>query len=370
MRPLFVSLVLFLAVCITGAVWGNPSNSFTRLSPSIFPNPKRSPTGAHEKCPETKKNCVTCHHKAPSSKWSSDRLVPDMEVCAPCHPAAKNAGPLSVPTEECKACHQSITPKNLPVRNDYPRANIRFSHKAHQQTPCTSCHLGAAVGAPPSVSLDVPDMKSCFQCHSSSPCRTCHLTEKDGKMITDFGKGELIPPAWLKGKSHGVQWTGTHAKQAGKDSAYCASCHRESFCTDCHSGARRPRTVHPGDWMTSHGVSTRIDNPRCTGCHREQSFCLSCHRRSGVAPDSPPKSKPPGSISRYHKNMDNRTLMRRAKQDIVSCVSCHSESSCITCHVRYNPHPKDFAKRCKPLAVRNKTSCAKCHTNDVSRFCK
>ncbi len=340
------------------------------LSPSIFPAPVRASTHAHEKCPETKKSCETCHKRASASKWASDRLIPPMSDCVLCHPAVKDATPLTVPTEDCRACHEDIAPNRMPVRNDYRRPNIRFSHKAHAKAKCGSCHPAAAAGKAPGADLDVVGMRECFKCHATSTCRTCHLTDKDGRMITDFGKGKLTPPTRLEGKTHGAQWTGTHASQAGRDSSRCAVCHRESFCTDCHSGARRPRNIHPGDWLTSHGVSTRLDNPRCKGCHREQRFCITCHRRSGVAPDSPPKSEAPEGIGRYHKGMENRTLMRRAKQDILSCVSCHSESSCIQCHNRINPHPAGFARRCKPLAIRNRNACVKCHTGDVTRFCK
>jgi hypothetical protein len=371
MKHISLLLALLVMSTIARVGLGNESdNSRHATSQSIFPLPKRAATHAHEKCPETKKRCETCHKTVSASKWSSDRLIPAMAVCVECHPAAKDATPLTIPTEDCRACHQSIAPNNMPVRNDYRRPNLRFSHKAHTKTKCGSCHPKAQAQKDPGASLDVIGMKECFRCHSSSPCRKCHITDKDGRMITDFGKGKIIPPSWLVGKTHGMEWSGTHASLAGRDSDFCAACHHETFCSDCHSGARRPRKVHPGDWLTSHGVSTRLDNPRCKGCHREQSFCLTCHRRSGVAPDSPTKSKPPQGIGRYHKGMETRTLMRRAKQDIVSCVSCHSESSCVTCHIRINPHPPDFARRCKPLVVRNQNACVKCHTNDVARFCK
>jgi hypothetical protein len=370
MKRIFLSLfVLGTAGAFAAAGLGDSTAPSTPLSPSIFPQPRRAPTQAHVKCPETKKSCITCHPKARTSKWASDRLIPKMADCGKCHPVTRDANLLSPLTEDCRACHRTLGKDNMPIRSDYRRPNLRFSHAAHKNTPCAACHPHAAGGAPPSAALDVIGMKGCFACHSSSSCRTCHITDKDGRMVTDFGKGKLKPPAWLQGKSHGTQWRGTHAAQAGRDSKFCASCHQESFCRDCHAGARRPRNVHPGDWLTSHGVSTRLDNPRCKSCHRAQSFCITCHRRAGVAPDSPENAKPE-AMGRYHKNMDTRTLMRRAEHDILSCAACHSESSCITCHIRYNPHPPNFSRRCKALVARNRNACTKCHTGNVSDRCK
>lgn len=362
-------LILGIIGASAAAGFSDPAAPLTSLSRSIFPLPRRASTQAHVKCPETKKSCITCHPKATSSKWASERLIPKMADCAKCHPAAQNATLMSPLTAECRACHQTLGKDNMPVRSDYRRPNLRFSHAAHKNMSCAFCHPRSAAGAPPSATLDVIDMKGCFSCHSSAPCRTCHITNKDGRMITDFGKGKLTPPAWLRGKSHGTEWKGTHAAQAGRDSKFCASCHRESFCRDCHSGARRPRNVHPGDWLTSHGVSTRLDNPRCKSCHRAQSFCITCHRRAGVAPDSPENAKPTG-MGRYHKGMNTQTLMRRAKHDILTCAACHHESSCVTCHIRYNPHPPNFSRRCKPLVARNRNACAKCHTDNVAERCK
>ena len=340
------------------------------VSERLIPTTRPAVKEVHAKCPEAKKDCTTCHKRAVTSRWASDRLVPEMAECAVCHPAAKGANALSPFTNDCRVCHGAVKRGEKPVRGAYPRPNIRFSHKAHQKTPCGRCHPKAASAQPIASGPDVVGMKACFDCHRNSQCRRCHLVNVDGRMFTDFAGQKLVPPDWLRGPSHGVEWAGTHARQAGSDSRYCAACHQDRFCRDCHTGSRRPRNVHPGDWLTSHGVSTRLDSPSCKGCHRKQSFCITCHRRSGVAPDSPPKSRPVGGRSRYHDGMENNTLMRRAKRDITTCVSCHSESSCVACHIQYKPHPANFSRKCKALAARNRRACAKCHRNNPARFCK
>lgn len=361
-----ITLLWLIAVISAGALGiASPGTS----SP-IFKTPTRTVQNVHSKCPEVKKSCKTCHPLATTSKWASHRLVPPMKVCATCHVGAKDANVLSKKTADCQICHGAVLSNAMPTRSVYPRPNMRFSHKSHQNVSCKTCHPITGAAQDPTGNLDVIGMKECLKCHQSSSCRTCHLTNQNGTMITNIGDKKLFPPRWLFGPTHGSEWTGTHASEAGRSSSKCASCHEERFCQVCHSGARRPRNVHPGDWLTAHGLNTRLDNPNCKGCHRTQSFCITCHRRSGVAPDSPLDSKPKDGRGRFHRGMDTPQLMRRAKHDVLSCISCHTESSCITCHARINPHPRDFKKRCRTLTQRNRQSCAKCHTNDVSRFCK
>ncbi len=254
------------------------------------------------------------------------------------------------------------------IRGDYPRPSIRFSHKAHKLAACATCHRAAGSQQARKGGRDVVGMKTCYACHAKkgkrlTECRTCHLVHQDGRMVTGFGDAMLTPPSWLKGPNHGAEWIGTHAPMAGADSQFCASCHRETECQDCHTGRLRVKNVHPGDWIAAHGVSTRMDNPRCTGCHRSQSFCITCHRRSGVAPDSPTGVRPPGTGS-FHKGKDPAKICRRARRDIAACVACHSESSCIRCHGTINPHPPGFSRRCKPLARKNQKACVKCHDSN------
>ncbi len=362
MRRNFTIFTAAAVVLSVGIVWGD---ELKRIGSALLPESSPVVYGAHERCPAQRKGCVTCHPKAVTSRWASERLIPPMETCAGCHQSARNVTIATPVSTDCRSCHTKVGKGERPIRGNYPRPNIRFSHAAHRaDVPCGTCHSQE----------NLPTMRQCYDCHrrgkGSTECRACHLVQPDGRMVTDFGGRRLTPPSWLKGPTHGVEWVGRHASQAGADSAFCGGCHRESFCRDCHSGRLRPRNVHPGDWITSHGVSTRLDNPRCRGCHRKQSFCLTCHRRSGVAPDSPSKSKPFGVSGRYHRGMENRQLMRRAKYDITSCVACHSESSCISCHRSQNPHPPNFSRKCKPLAIRNQRACAKCHRGDALKRCK
>jgi hypothetical protein len=331
--------------------------------------------GAHERCAAADEGCAVCHPKAAASRWASERLVPTMERCARCHEAARDVRIGTSVGDACRVCHTRLAKGARPIRGDYPRPNIRFSHVAHDgRVTCKACHPRAAAKLPRGAGADAPTMERCYRCHEGRPeaaeCRVCHIVQRDGRLVIDIGGTRLLPPAWLKGPSHGPRWVERHAPAAGADSRFCASCHQESFCQDCHTGKLRPRNVHPGDWLTAHGVSTRLDNPRCRGCHRKQSFCITCHRRAGVAPDSPARSGARGGSGRYHKEMETSRLMRRARHDVTACVACHSEGSCVTCHTTVKPHPPGFERKCKPLAARNRRACAKCHRDDAWRRCR
>ena len=249
------------------------------------------------------------------------------------------------------------------------KLGIRFTHDIHETQTCEACHPKDGKG-----SLDSISMKTCYGCHQKKQqrltrCRTCHPVTPDGRMKTRFDDVVLTPPVWLKGPSHGIEWAGTHAVMAGADSRFCANCHRETYCSDCHSGRIRPKKVHPGDWLNIHGKNSTMDNPRCMGCHRAQSFCLSCHRRSGVAPDAPTNRRG-ARPSRFHGNASPEKICRRARTNIASCASCHSEQSCTTCHTAINPHPVGFSRRCGVLARKNRRACAKCHRNNAEDRCK
>ena len=382
MQKLSTIFILFLAA-LAGAV--ALAVETVRTDSVMLPASKPSAKDIHDLHPKTKDGCSTCHKDVSFSKWASDRLIPKMLDCGRCHEEVVNVTLFSPFEEKCKKCHLPLKKRSRPTRGVYPRPNVRFSHVAHlsskykskkrsEDKECATCHPYSVSGRARGKGIDVVGMKTCYRCHLSSgknlsACRTCHLTYPDGRMKTEINDKVLFPPPWLKGQSHGPDWAGTHASQAGSDSEFCASCHKEKFCTDCHSGRRRPKNIHPGDWISTHGVSTRMDNPRCQSCHRSQSFCIQCHRRAGVAPDSPRKARPLGTRG-YHGDKSPAEICRRAKFNITACTSCHSEGSCVQCHQVINPHPSGFEKRCKPLVRKNSRACSKCHKDNVFRRCQ
>lgn len=366
--------ILVVAVLVGAGLGSHATGGGGLLSP-LLRAARPGVVDVHGEKGHAKLACGKCHPGAKTSAWASDDLIPRMPLCGECHPVAAQATVFTAPTEECGACHIGVDEGARPGRGDYPRPDLRFSHRAHDGIGCAACHPGSAAGEPTGPGRDAVGMRKCYDCHRRkgmglAECRTCHLVLEDGRMDTKIRGQILTPPSWLAGMSHGADWVQSHAPVAGARSEMCAACHRETDCQDCHAGRLRRKNVHPGDWMSAHGVSTRMDNPRCMGCHRTQSFCITCHRRAGVAPDSPSAARPPGAGA-FHGSAGPEKICRRAKRDITACVSCHSESSCIRCHATINPHPPGFSRRCKPLALKNQSACVKCHGNDsIWRRCR
>ncbi len=207
-----------------------------------------------------------------------------------------------------------------------------------------------------------------------------------------------------------------HAVPAERDKAYCANCHAESYCLACHDGSARDVRYHPGDWISMHGIRSRIDDYRCQSCHTVRAFCLDCHVRSGVATVGSPQN-PYDGHNTIRLAINKRTSCVRdatnpnsscvpvgphpmaedgwlnvqsrnfhgffAQRNIKSCVSCHQEQFCITCHASSklggtttaptspfgrmmfggNPHgPNPERLRGSTASQHNARMCLKCHS--------
>jgi len=366
--------------------------------------------------------CATCHGAAKTSQKSSDSLLPPATRCDGCH--GTNHRKLSqVTTDEprplgqCNYCHVGYDPArpNLVARVVVPKPNLRFSHQKHvtgQRIACARCH-GKVEEVKLATRDQLPRMKECVTCHvlgsgdgsggtaalnakaapgapaaprakASGACTTCHLTDPNGLLTTTFKSGKLLPPPWLHDAGHGADFIERHKMVAGNDSKFCASCHQERFCVGCHDGNVRPRRIHPNDFLSQHAMAARQDNPRCTSCHQQQSFCLTCHQRSGVT-----MSGPIGNLAkrgRFHPPKSQWTDAPRtaghhaweAERNLNACVSCHQERDCASCHATrgvggpgpsigvgagqgINPHPVGFVSRCQQALRQNARPCLTCH---------
>lgn len=83
-----------------------------------------------------------------------------------------------------------------------------------------------------------------------------------------------------------------HGFYANNTRQACASCHQESFCSDCHTNkseikpsdkfADSPERMlpHRGDYFSQHKIDGRIDPASCVKCHGRQNNlrCASCHK--------------------------------------------------------------------------------------------
>jgi hypothetical protein len=291
-----------------------------------------------------------------------------------------------------------------PPRVRLPRPNLKFNHRLHaaRGVGCELCHAAVSTGAM-ATRADLPAMPLCLGCHDGkravSRCGACHLTEPDGRLKTVLsaaglpgGVGKLVPMGSLGAlDAHGPTFGRDHARAASDEKA-CLTCHRRNECLDCHAGVVTPRDIHPADYVSLHGGDARRNVPDCSSCHRNQTFCVGCHQRTGVAPD--PEGGQPGraaqnpfgagtQLKRFHPpgwvRDDTGAVIGaaaasshslQAKRNIRSCASCHREESCLSCHsadptrsIGVSPHGGRFGQtaRCKAMASRNRRACLKCH---------
>jgi hypothetical protein len=349
-------------------------------------------------------SCDFCHENVGTSTAAAERDIPSHGSCDSCHDEwigdeAKPAAP-----ELCAKCHTDpnvTVSTNARAKLDIPDPNLIFPHKTHVEAgvACTDCHSDV-----PSKTVatrdDYPTMDRCIACHEAkgapTTCTTCHLSLPSGRLQTQFKQGELAPRRLHAFAIHDAEFLRDHSAPAKRDKAYCASCHLESFCLDCHDGVGRDVRYHPGDWLSQHFIRAKKDDYRCQSCHRVQTFCIDCHVRSGVASVTIDALVPrtPSEASRRTIRKDDSGMATGphpmtadgwlnpasrnfhgffAQRNIRSCASCHQEQTCITCHMSArtpfgptlggNPHGPNAA-RLKGSTASNRSArmCLKCHS--------
>ncbi|MGO9707874.1 MAG: cytochrome c3 family protein [Polyangiaceae bacterium] len=342
--------------------------------------------------------CATCHKAALTSESARDLLIPKGDVCDNCHMSDHSNLDKVTPGDDaegkCGFCHVGYKPEhgNLVARFEPPRANMVFNHKKHldRNIQCAQCH--GDVGQLELATRDqLPRMRGCFTCHqmadsaargtAKSDCLVCHVATEatqngsrggNARMRTAFVSGEMHPPRWLHDAEHGPDWIFRHRQIAGNDSQFCANCHREDYCTDCHDGKVRPHSVHPSDYISMHPIEARMATVKCQSCHEEQSFCLQCHQRLGISMSGPTAVRESG---RFHPPKEIWSDPPRqpghhsfeAEKNLNQCVSCHVERDCVVCHGAqgigggFNPHRSSFAVGCATQFRRNPRPCFVCH---------
>jgi hypothetical protein len=99
--------------------------------------------------------------------------------------------------------------------------------------------------------------------------------------------------------------------------------------------------------------------PECAACHSEEAFCRDCHTGLGFAAGG-------RTGAAFHDAQPDWLLAhgQAARQDLESCVACHSEATCLRCHsaktgFRVSPHGPDFDP--DHVADKSTQSCGICH---------
>lgn len=205
--------------------------------------------------------------------------------------------------------------------------------------------------------------QECRTCHTRESCMTCHAQEPAaarGLAMAGPGRGKGAEVARSRPASHGADFRDGHAALAQANPRSCATCHARAECLDCHRPtAASTGGYHPAGFLTRHPVAAYAREASCADCHSTSGFCAACHQQSGLT-----AQKVLGSGFHDAKQSFLFGHGQAARQNLETCVGCHVERDCLTCHSarggrNFNPHGPGFdADRMKR---KNPETCTACH---------
>ena len=117
----------------------------------------------------------------------------------------------------------------------------------------------------------------------------------------------------------------------------CHSCHRNpdtktkapQTCYTCHRSMENMKTIKPQnhfgvDWVHNHSLNARTSDNACMTCH-SNSQCVKCHvERNSLFQNNHTRN------FRYFHSIEARAQPQK-------CDACHSKTYCMGCHL--NGHP-------------------------------
>ncbi len=206
---------------------------------------------------------------------------------------------------------------------------------------------------------------SCATCHTQESCTACHLPPSTRIVGTlpraGAGRAAGAPVVREPPASHGSQFAGEHGIPASSAPTQCLTCHTRNQCLACHlPDAAGTTGFHPAAFLTRHPTDAYRREASCADCHNTGQFCASCHQQAGLT------TRATLGNARFHdaKRFFIAGHGPAARQSLESCVGCHVERDCLTCHSavggrRFNPHGPGFDP--ERLRRRNPEMCAACH---------
>ena len=134
----------------------------------------------------------------------------------------------------------------------------------------------AQIKALPSLPASHPEELS----NGPVSCSECHEDQQKGTMKA------------FAAFNHSRVFVAKHGFYAASYDSLCATCHKVSFCADCHTnktefkpsvknGNRPDRMMpHRGDYLTVHKIEGKLDPASCYRCHgrANNGRCAACHR--------------------------------------------------------------------------------------------
>jgi len=377
---------------------------------------------------DTTERCTDCHAER-GAGWMQVH-GPSAPQCVSCHlPLA--AGHLTVPDTACTTCHLPLARATALTRERIAKFPAPPSHQdsrfldakvhgaqakaatgslkvaqscatCHAKDFCSACHVDAALVPaiqalePDPRSLAVPqklvapashgtrdfeqrhgrlagnDGATCRTCHTQQSCFQCHGADapKAARALLAAGAGRSAGAQTVARlpSSHTPQWKDGHGPIASASMKSCTSCHVRDFCLTCHlPDPGRRAGYHPASYLTRHPADAYTRAGSCTECHNTGEFCQSCHNQSGMI-----AKRTLLGAGGYHDG--NRQFFvghgQAARQSLESCVSCHIERDCLTCHsvVRgrgFSPHGPGFDS--ERMLRKNPQLCIACHGLAIPR---
>ena len=361
--------------------------------------------------------CADCH-QIPGEEVAMAVQRPAAETCLACH-APEAEEHYAYDEVRCATCHLPLTRAvDLSVSRiaDFPRpathaeADFLLTHGiqdsssasacavCHTRESCERCHLDAesvpAIAGlaadervaelvagrpgewprPPSHAREDwavshqedarRDVTACATCHTRESCATCH---GEGRPTVAAGlasarpggpRGVQITAAAVMPVGHTTTFFDRHGTAAAIGVPQCSTCHAEKECIACHDGVKKP-SFHPLDFVVRHGAEAFAERTECAACHSQEAFCRDCHTGLGFAAGG-------RTNAAFHDAQPDWLLAhgQAARQNLESCVACHSEGTCLRCHsaksgFRVSPHGPDFDP--DHVADKSTQSCAICH---------
>jgi hypothetical protein len=272
-------------------------------------------------------SCATCHAR---------------DFCTSCHVDAPEVAPIQALAPDSRSL---VLPHTLPTPPSHTRSNFESRH-------------GPLAGASGS---------SCRTCHTRESCTTCHRGEAPSAVQALYaagaGRGNGARTVASAPSSHQApHWNTQHGTIASASMRTCTSCHTRAECLTCHKPDPSDRGgYHPPGYLATHPSDAYTRASSCSDCHNTGQFCQSCHQLSGLT-----ARRALLGASGYHDG--NRQFFvghgQAARQSLESCVSCHTEQDCLTCHSvvkgrGFDPHGPGF----NPVEMlrKNPQLCVACH---------
>ena len=300
--------------------------------------------------------------------------------------------------ESCERCHVNAdqVPAIQKLASDARVADLARERAPAYFTPASHRDAGWAYGHGHDARAGA---QSCAVCHTQSSCLTCHIGSLGREVIARLpvaragrpGGVQLVDPARASPSAggsamrpfdasavtllaaagdtvrlklvhmHPAGFATNHKAAAASGQFDCQGCHQPRDCTACHDGVSTRGNFHPGDFMSRHATAAYAQEQNCSTCHRVETFCRSCHQKSGIATTG-------GVRGPAHTGQPLWLLQhgQAARQGLTSCTACHQQRDCLRCHsdlgLHVNPHGPNFNP--ESMGSKDKQMCLVCHVTD------